>query len=162
MKPFDNSSLPFPQTPESALALLRANGVCITDWARNLGLARMAVVDILRGKNRGNRGMAHRAAVALGIKADSITGEEPIMQEKKLVIKGKSIPVTLSLEIRHTECRFGKPLTIVSGLPGDGAELRPAALRAYARMLLEAADDAERIEKNGDAGGSATYSVGVV
>ena len=65
----EHKALPYPQTKESALALLRAEGVCITDWARDLGLARMAVVDILRGKNRGNRGMAHRAAVALGIKA---------------------------------------------------------------------------------------------
>jgi len=60
--------LPYPQTPESAHAALRAAGICISYWAHDLGLTRMAVVDALRGRNKGHRGMAHRAAVALGLK----------------------------------------------------------------------------------------------
>ena len=75
--------------------------------------------------------------------------------------QAKTVAVAFELEAHHTTCRFKKPLVIVSGLPGDGAEIRPAALRAFARMLLEAADDAERIAKNGDEGGCATYSVEV-
>ena len=65
----EHKALPFPQTKESALALLRAEGVCVSDWARDLGLSRTSVVDALRGKIKGNRGMAHRVAVALGLKA---------------------------------------------------------------------------------------------
>lgn len=60
--------LPYPQTPESALAAFRRNGICVSHWARDLGLPRTAVVDALRGKAKGHRGMAHRAAVALGMK----------------------------------------------------------------------------------------------
>jgi hypothetical protein len=41
--------------------------------------------------------------------------------------------------ITITKDREGKPLAIVDGLPGDGAELRPAELRAVAKALLEAA-----------------------
>ncbi len=68
MKKPAHHPLPYPQTPESAHAALRAAGTCIAHWANDLGLTRMAVVDALRGKNKGHRGMAHQAAVALGLK----------------------------------------------------------------------------------------------
>jgi gp16 family phage-associated protein len=68
MKNAPHVPLPYPQTPASAHAALRAAGICISHWARDLGLSRMAVADALRGKNKGHRGMAHRAAVALGLK----------------------------------------------------------------------------------------------
>jgi hypothetical protein len=38
----------------------------------------------------------------------------------------------------------GKPLAVVSGLPGDGAELRPQQMRALAQALASAADETER------------------
>jgi gp16 family phage-associated protein len=60
--------LPYPQTRQSAAAALRAAGICMNHWARDLGLTRDAVVDALRGKDKGLRGTAHRAAVALGLK----------------------------------------------------------------------------------------------
>lgn len=64
----NHQPLSYPQTPESAAAELRKHGICLIRWARDLGLPRWAVVDALRGKGKGHRGMAHRAAVALGIK----------------------------------------------------------------------------------------------
>lgn len=36
-----------------------------------------------------------------------------------------------------------KPLAVVDGLPGSGAELQPRQLRALAAALLRIADDAE-------------------
>lgn len=76
MKHTDHSPLPYPQTPESARALLHDRGVCISYWARDLGLPRMAVVDALRGKGKGLRGDAHRASVALGLKAGPKPGNK--------------------------------------------------------------------------------------
>lgn len=96
-----------------------------------------------------------------------------------------------TIKVKHTATRHGDPLAVIDGLPGSDADLTPAQLRQLAAVLTaiaddsevlsettrrripvrreyslvsstEAADDAERIEKNGDAGGSATYSVGVV
>ncbi len=37
----------------------------------------------------------------------------------------------------------GEPLAVVDGLPGDGAELQPARLRALAAALLQIAGDLE-------------------
>ncbi|MDP1647974.1 MAG: hypothetical protein Q8M01_07220 [Rubrivivax sp.] len=37
-----------------------------------------------------------------------------------------------------------QPLAVVDGLPGGGADLSPADLRALAAALLRIADDAER------------------
>lgn len=65
--------LPYPQTPKSARALLRAHGVPITELAREIGVPRMTVVDLLRGLGKGHRGESHRAAIALGLKADPDT-----------------------------------------------------------------------------------------
>ena len=69
----------------------------------------------------------------------------------------RSANVVVELEVRHTCCRHKKPLADVTGLPGDGAELRPAQLRAYANLLLEAADDLEAACKAGDIPHTKTY-----
>ena len=65
--------LPYPQTPESARALLRAYGVPVSEVARAMGVERMTVVDLLRGLAKGHRGERHRAAIQLGLKADPKT-----------------------------------------------------------------------------------------
>lgn len=62
--------LPYPQTPDSARQLIRAFGLSQTDIARDLGVDRMIVVDLLRGRLKGHRAGAHRAAIALGLKRD--------------------------------------------------------------------------------------------
>lgn len=62
--------LPYPQTPESARALLHAHGVPHTELARHIGVDRMTITDLLKGKGKGNRGKCHRAAIALGLKPD--------------------------------------------------------------------------------------------
>lgn len=62
--------VPYPQTPETARAWIKAHGVVITDLAHLNNLPRLALSDLLRGKLRGQRGQAHRAAVVLGLKPD--------------------------------------------------------------------------------------------
>lgn len=61
--------LPYPQTAETARVWLRAQGVAVAELARAHRLPRTALVDLLRGRLRGDRGHAHRAAVVLGMKA---------------------------------------------------------------------------------------------
>ncbi|MCL4759747.1 MAG: hypothetical protein KJZ96_15540 [Rhodocyclaceae bacterium] len=65
--------IPYPQTPSSARAWIRAHGLCQTELARRIGVSRLIVVDLLRGQLKGHRGDAHRAAIALGLKADPDT-----------------------------------------------------------------------------------------
>jgi len=47
------------------------------------------------------------------------------------------------LDVALTATRDMQPLAVVDGLPGGGADLRPADLRALAAALLRIADDAE-------------------
>ena len=62
-----------------------------------------------------------------------------------LKVKGPAIVRPIELEVRHTNCRHGKPLVIVNGLPGEfDVELRPDQLRGYAVLLMDIADAAER------------------
>ncbi|MDR1424280.1 MAG: DNA-binding protein [Azoarcus sp.] len=68
MKIFTYTYPPWPQTPESAARWFWKNHVCKARWARHFGFDRYTVVDLLRGKLKGHRGDAHRAAVALGLK----------------------------------------------------------------------------------------------
>lgn len=49
---------------------LRANGVNLSELARQHGLPRQVLVDLLRGKRKGHRGQAHEAAILLGLKDD--------------------------------------------------------------------------------------------
>ena len=58
------------RTPAQARKWLRANGISATEWATKHGFSRYTVADLLRGKRKGHRGEAHRAAVSLGMKQD--------------------------------------------------------------------------------------------
>lgn len=49
-------------------------GISVAGWARANGFTRETVVDLLRGQSKGLRGEAHRAAVALGLKAGRVVG----------------------------------------------------------------------------------------
>ena len=62
--------VPYPQTPETAAAWTKAHGVAVADLARLNGLPRLVLVDLLRGRLRGHRGQAHRAAIVLGLKPE--------------------------------------------------------------------------------------------
>lgn len=48
------------------------------------------------------------------------------------------------LSVKHTRCRYGRALATVDGLPGGGAELRPAELVALGLALLLIARDCEQ------------------
>ncbi|MBB4845005.1 gp16 family phage-associated protein [Paucibacter oligotrophus] len=60
--------VPFPQTPQSAAAWCKAQGITVAGLARAHDLPRPILVDLLRGKLVGNYGQAHRAAIVLGLK----------------------------------------------------------------------------------------------
>ncbi|MEX1197824.1 MAG: DNA-binding protein [Pseudohongiellaceae bacterium] len=61
--------MPHLLTPEQARAILDRQGKSIAEFARENGLDERIVYKILSGEKKGRRGEAHRAAVALGIKA---------------------------------------------------------------------------------------------
>ena len=56
------------KTPEEVRGDFFKRGVNVAKWARDHGLSRQSVDAVLRGKTKGNRGEAHKAAVLLGIK----------------------------------------------------------------------------------------------
>ena len=60
--------LPYPQTPQTAREWMRAQGVSVAELARLHQVPRHTLTDALRGRLRGDRGHAHRAAVVLGMK----------------------------------------------------------------------------------------------
>ncbi len=62
--------VPYPQTPATASAWVKAHGVAVAELARHNDLPRLVLVDLLRGRLRGHRGQAHRAAIVLGLKAE--------------------------------------------------------------------------------------------
>jgi len=62
--------VPYPQTSDTASAWVKAHGVAVADLARLNNLPRLVLVDLLRGRLRGHRGQAHRAAIVLGLKPD--------------------------------------------------------------------------------------------
>ena len=45
------------------------------------------------------------------------------------------------LRVKHTRTSNSKPLVTIHNLPGEGADLLPAEMRALARALIEAADE---------------------
>lgn len=63
------------KSPKKIRQEFRSHGICIAEWARERGFHRLTVFDLLRGKRKGLRGEAHRAAVALGLKAVPKTGK---------------------------------------------------------------------------------------
>lgn len=59
-------------TTEQARAQLDARGESISEFARRNGLKPQAVFKVLYGYQKGRRGAAHRAAVALGLKRGEV------------------------------------------------------------------------------------------
>lgn len=53
---------------------LSARGESVSAWSQRHGLQAQVVFDLLRGRSKGLRGEAHRAAVLLGMKHGDITG----------------------------------------------------------------------------------------
>lgn len=64
---------PYPQTPETVMRWFRTHGIGVSDWATAFGLSRFDVIDLVRGRTRGYRSRAHRAAILLGLKPDPKT-----------------------------------------------------------------------------------------
>lgn len=56
------------RSPEEARQWLRDNGMSVSEFARSNGFSRDAVNDLVIGRSQGERGEAHRAAIALGMK----------------------------------------------------------------------------------------------
>lgn len=61
---------PVARNREEVRAEFDAHGASLTDWAKAHRFPRRLVSDVLNGRLQGKRGAAHRAAIALGIKAD--------------------------------------------------------------------------------------------
>jgi gp16 family phage-associated protein len=57
------------RSPAEARAWLERHGVTITAWARTHGFKPSIVGALLAGRTRGNWGVAHQAAVQLGLRA---------------------------------------------------------------------------------------------
>jgi hypothetical protein len=60
--------LPYPQTTQSAQRYFVRHGINRSAWARYFGFERTVVEHLLRGQLKGRRGMAHEAAIKLGLK----------------------------------------------------------------------------------------------
>ncbi|MGV7197628.1 hypothetical protein [Xanthomonas arboricola] len=58
-----------PRTTAQAREWLVSNGITVSGFARQLGVNRTVVDDLLRGRSQGKYGDAHTAAIALGLKA---------------------------------------------------------------------------------------------
>jgi gp16 family phage-associated protein len=57
-------------TPEQIKAKFKQEGITFTQWARENGFSRQTVYLVLNGQLKGHWGIAHRIAVALGLKPD--------------------------------------------------------------------------------------------
>ncbi len=64
------------KTPEQVRVDFERRGVNVSKWARDRGLTRQSVFDVINGKTKGKRGDAHKAAVLLGIKDGVIDDNE--------------------------------------------------------------------------------------
>lgn len=56
------------KTREEVMADFVRHGMTLSGWARAHNLPRQIVHDLLHGRSIGRRGMAHKAAVLLGMK----------------------------------------------------------------------------------------------
>ncbi|EAY2231695.1 DNA-binding protein [Salmonella enterica] len=56
------------KTREEILADFNRHGVTLSGWARVHNVPRQIVFDLLHGRAKGRHGMAHKAAVLLGLK----------------------------------------------------------------------------------------------
>lgn len=81
------------RNPEELRRLFEARGDSVTEWARQRGFKRETVYALLRGRSRGRRGEAHRAAVALGLKApvpeDALRSSDPSAPSNKNSLDGR-------------------------------------------------------------------------
>lgn len=73
-------------TPAQAQACLIRQGKSVAAFAREHGLSRHTVYEVLSGKKKGRYGEAHRAAVLLGIKE----GDFPLPSSYPLKTKTKT------------------------------------------------------------------------
>lgn len=59
-------------TREAFRQRLEERGQTVTDWASNHGFSREQVYAFLAGRTKGKRGISHRLAIALGVKASPV------------------------------------------------------------------------------------------
>jgi len=57
------------RTPAEVRSWFERTGTSISDWCKDKGLPAPVVYSLLSGRSRGRRGVAHVAALELGIKA---------------------------------------------------------------------------------------------
>lgn len=57
-----------PKTPQEVKEAFADRGESVAEWAKRNGFRPQYVYDLLNGRTVGTRGMAHRAAVLLGLK----------------------------------------------------------------------------------------------
>ena len=62
--------IPYPQTPKTAREYIHSHGLNLSELARDHDISRYVLIDLLRGRNKGLRGHAHRGAVLLGLKPE--------------------------------------------------------------------------------------------
>lgn len=58
-----------PRTPDEVRAEIERRGKTIREVAQEIGVNERIVYEVLRGRFKGRRGQAHKAAVLLGLKA---------------------------------------------------------------------------------------------
>jgi len=56
------------KSTEEVRADLRRGGITVRQWAKEHGVSEGIVYELLRGRFKGHRGQAHKAAVLLGLK----------------------------------------------------------------------------------------------
>jgi len=64
-------------TREAFRQRLEERGETVTDWAREHGFSREQVYAFLAGRTKGKRGISHRLAIAVGVKAGPVDESEP-------------------------------------------------------------------------------------
>lgn len=69
------------RTPEEVRAWFARHGTTISDWARANGFEPSVVSNLLAGRTSGKRGIAHQAAIALGLKKPPPDDEKPPLPE---------------------------------------------------------------------------------
>lgn len=57
------------KSPEEAKLWLQAQGISVAEFSRDHDLDPATTYQVLAGRKKGRRGKAHKAALALGIKA---------------------------------------------------------------------------------------------
>lgn len=65
---FMQQAHPDPQAIEAVRRQFYANGMTVTDWAREHGFDVHLVYSVLNGRSRARRGQSHEIAIALGLK----------------------------------------------------------------------------------------------